>query len=91
MNLQIGARYAEQREARGMRIGKSVQREQRDRRDDSLGGVAGNPLTRDPVAQLRFDLLMRRSERLKPMARRSSSAWPPVKPAATIAIRSSCS
>ena len=35
--------------------------------------------------------LMRFSERLKPMARRSSSAWPPVKPAAVIAMRSNCS
>ena len=34
---------------------------------------------------------MRFSERLKPMARRSSSASPPVKPAATMAIRRSCS
>ncbi len=34
---------------------------------------------------------MRFSERLKPMARRSSSASPPVKPATVIAIRSSCS
>ena len=34
---------------------------------------------------------IRCSDRLKPIARRSSSAWPPVKPAATIAIRSSCS
>ena len=34
---------------------------------------------------------MRFSERLKPIARRSSSASPPVKPAAVIAIRSSCS
>ena len=34
---------------------------------------------------------IRSIERLKPIARRSSSAWPPVKPAATIAIRISCS
>ena len=34
---------------------------------------------------------MRFSERLKPIARRSSSACPPVNPAATIAMRSSCS
>ena len=34
---------------------------------------------------------MRLSERLKPMARRSSSASPPVKPATVIAMRSSCS
>ena len=32
-----------------------------------------------------------RSERLKPKARRSSSASPPVKPAVAIAMRSSCS
>ena len=34
---------------------------------------------------------IRSSERLKPIARRSSSASPPVKSATTIAIRSSCS
>jgi len=34
---------------------------------------------------------IRRSLRLKPKARRSSSASLPVKPAATIAMRSSCS
>ena len=34
---------------------------------------------------------MRSTERLKPMARRSSSASPPLKPAIVIAIRSSCS
>ena len=34
---------------------------------------------------------IRCSERLKPMARRSSSASPPVKPATAIAIRRSCS
>ncbi len=34
---------------------------------------------------------MRFSERLKPMARRSSSASPPVKPATVMAIRRSCS
>ena len=34
---------------------------------------------------------IRSTERLKPMARRSSSASPPVKPAATIAMRRSCS
>ena len=34
---------------------------------------------------------IRSSERLKPIARRSSSASPPVKPAATIAIFRSCS
>ncbi len=34
---------------------------------------------------------MRFCERLKPMARRSSSASPPVKPATAMAIRSSCS
>ena len=34
---------------------------------------------------------MRFSERLKPIARRSSSASPPVKFAAIIAIRSNCS
>ena len=34
---------------------------------------------------------MRSTERLKPIARRSSSASPPVKPAATIAMRMSCS
>jgi len=34
---------------------------------------------------------MRRSLRLKPNARRSSSASVPLKPAATIAMRSSCS
>ena len=34
---------------------------------------------------------MRFSDRLKPIARRRSSAWPPVNPATTIAIRSSCS
>ena len=31
------------------------------------------------------------TERLEPMARRSSSASPPVKPAATMATRRSCS
>ena len=34
---------------------------------------------------------MRSTERLKPMARRSSSASPPLKPAAVMAMRSSCS
>ena len=34
---------------------------------------------------------MARSERLKPKARRSSSASPPVKPAVAMAMRSSCS
>ena len=34
---------------------------------------------------------MRSSDRLNPIARRSSSASPPVNPAATIAIRSNCS
>ena len=36
-------------------------------------------------------LSIRSTERLKPIARRSSSASPPVKPAAVIAMRSSCS
>ena len=34
---------------------------------------------------------MRFSERLKPIARRSSSASPPVNPAVIIAMRSNCS
>ena len=34
---------------------------------------------------------MRSTERLKPIARRSSSASPPVKPASVMAMRSSCS
>ena len=41
--------------------------------------------SRDSIAFIRF------SERLKPMARRSSSASPPVKPATVMAIRRSCS
>ena len=43
-------------------------------------------------ARRRFSIdPMRSIERLKPIARRSSSASPPVKPAAAIAMRSSCS
>ena len=57
MHLEIRARVGEQREARGVRLGKSVQRERRDRRDDLLGRVAGDPLPRHAVAQLHFDLL----------------------------------
>ena len=57
MHLQIRARIREQREARGVRLGKAVQRERRDRRDDLLRRVAGDALARHAVAQLHFDLL----------------------------------
>ena len=44
-----------------------------------------------PARSLRSMASIRSRDRLKPMARRSSSASPPEKPAATMAIRSSCS
>ena len=57
MDFEIRARIRQQREAGGVRLGKSVQRERRDRRDDLLRGVAGDALPRHAVAQLDFDLL----------------------------------
>ena len=92
VHLEIRARVGEQREAGGVRLGKAVERERRDRRDDALGGLAGDAVrSPSPRAAACSICFMRFSERLKPIARRSSSAWPPVKPAATIAMRSSCS
>src|SRR5207237_1047740 len=44
-----------------------------------------------PSRSRRSIAAMRSTERLKPMARRSSSASPPVKPATVMAMRSSCS
>ena len=49
------------------------------------------PLRAIPARSLASICRMRSSERLNPIARRSSSASPPVNPAATIAIRSNCS
>ena len=57
MRLQIRARVDEQREARRVRLRKSVERKRRDRSDDLLGRVAGDPLPRHAGAQLPFDLL----------------------------------
>ena len=57
MHLEIRARVGQQREARRVRFGKSVQRERRDRRDDPLRGLAGDALPRHALAQLHFDLL----------------------------------
>ena len=57
VHLEIRARVREQREAGGVRLGKPVQRERRDRRDDLLGRVAGDALPRHALAQLHFDLL----------------------------------
>ena len=44
VRLQIGARVDQQREARRVRLGEAVERERRDRADDLLRGVAGDPL-----------------------------------------------
>ena len=49
------------------------------------------PLRSMPARNFFSISFMRASERLKPMARRSSSASPPVNPAAIMAMRSSCS
>ena len=57
VHLQIRARVGQQREARRVRFGKSVQRKRSDRQGDLIGGLAGNALPRHPLAQLHFDLL----------------------------------
>ena len=57
VDLQIRARVGEQCEAGGVRFGKAVQRERRDRRDDLLRRLAGNPLRRHALAQLDLNLL----------------------------------
>ena len=44
MHLEIRARVGEQREAGGVRLGKAVQRERGDRRDDLLRRLAGDAL-----------------------------------------------
>ena len=49
------------------------------------------PLRVMPARRSRSISFMRSIERLNPIARRSSSAWPPVKPAAAMAMRISCS
>ena len=56
MDLQIRARVGEQRKARRVRLGESVQRKRGDRRDDPLGGLAGDAVARHPLAQLHLDM-----------------------------------
>ena len=92
MAFQIRAGVSQQREAGGVRFGKSVQRERGDGVHDGVLRLARDAVARPcpRAASLRFRA-MRFSERLKPMARRNSSASPPVNPAAIMAMRSNCS
>ena len=89
--LEVRARIGDQGEARRVRFGKPVQRKRRDRVDDRVLRFSCRCRS-SPCPRAAFlDLPHRCSERLNPMARRSSSASPPVKSAAIIAMRSSCS
>ncbi len=61
--------------------------------DFTICSCAAPSIPRSLIPRRSFSSIavIRSCERLKPIARRSSSASPPVKPAATIAIRRSCS
>src|SRR3954466_1418286 len=57
VRLQIRARIYEQREARGVRFRKSIQRERRNRADNFFGSLIANALLGNTGTQLRLDLL----------------------------------
>ena len=92
VRLEVGAGVGDEREARRVRLGEAVEREGGDRLDDLLLRLAGDAVARSSRRAELLDIAcIRSTERLEPMARRSSSASPPVNPAATMAIRRSCS
>ena len=92
VRLQVRRGVGDQREARRVRLGKAVERERRDAAHDLVLRVARDAARGHAGAQPRLDrAACAPLERLKPIARRSSSASPPVKPATVIAMRSSCS
>ena len=89
---QPGRGVGDEREARGVRFGEAVERERGDRLHDLILRLAATmPRSVIPERRRSSILIMRSLERLKPIARRSSSASPPVNPATVIAIFRSCS
>src|SRR5260370_40978339 len=55
MALQVDRSVCDQREARRVRLGETVERERRDRTYDTVGGFAVNPVVRHPFAQPPID------------------------------------
>ncbi len=91
VGLELGAGVGDQGEARGVRFGEAVEGEGGDALHDLLLALPEIPRSVMPRRRRPTIACIRSTERLEPMARRSSSASPPVKPAATMAMRRSCS
>ena len=81
----------QQGEARLVRLRQAVQRERLGGTHDLLGRIPPIQFFDSPRRSRASISLMRSTERLKPMARRSCSACPPVKLAAVMAMRRGCS
>ena len=91
MALEIRAGVGDQREAGRVRLGKSIKRERSDACTICVLNRAGKAVTRACRLADDFHMSLLLFDRLKPKARRNSSASPPVNPAAIMAMRSNCS